>query len=256
MKKILLVLLLAFVIVVGFVYFLGSSLLSKGIKAAVETYGPKVTQTPVTLDAVSLSILSGSGSLEGLNVGNPEGYKAENIFALGRVDLDLAPMSVLDEIIVINKVHILQPEISYEKGLRGSNLNEILANIESFTGTEEEAPDQAPETPAKPGKKVFIKSLIIEEGSVHLGVLGQGQQVPLPRIEMNDLGAREDGSGQTGSEVAAAIIGEILQTVTRILADPEMMKKLADPSGLQNVGDSAVEGAGKAVEGIKNLFGK
>ena len=75
------------VIIVAAIYFAGSSVLNKGIKSGVETYGPRVTQTPVTLEDVQLSILSGSGMLKGLHVGNPEGYNSENIFALGQIDL-------------------------------------------------------------------------------------------------------------------------------------------------------------------------
>jgi hypothetical protein len=266
MKKILLSLLLLVVIVLGAVYFFGSTLLNKGVKSGVETFGPKVTQTSVQLDTVSLSILSGDGRLEGLYIGNPEGYKAENIFALGRVDVDMEPMSVFDDVIVINKVHILQPEISYEKGLRGSNLQDLMANIEEFTGPKEPGAEPPP-ADAKPGKKILIKSLVIEDGSIYLGLLGQGAKVPLPRIEMSDLGAKEDGSGQNPAEVVGAVIAKILQSVTQILANPEMIKELGgtalDAAGslkdaggsLKDAGGSAAEGAGKAVEGIRNLFG-
>ena len=46
------------------------------IKKAVETVGPKITQTPMTIERVSLSPLSGSGSIKGFVLGNPEGYQS------------------------------------------------------------------------------------------------------------------------------------------------------------------------------------
>ena len=60
-KKIFLFLVILAVAAVAGIYFFGSSVLNKSIKAGVETFGPEVTQTSVTLDAVNLSILSGKG---------------------------------------------------------------------------------------------------------------------------------------------------------------------------------------------------
>ena len=41
------------------------------IKTGVETLGPQITGTPVTLEQANLSLLSGQGELEGLLVPNP-----------------------------------------------------------------------------------------------------------------------------------------------------------------------------------------
>lgn len=259
-KKILISLALLFVILVAAVYFFGSGLLNKGIKSGVETFGPKVTQTSVLLDSAHISILTGSGTLKGLYVGNPEGYKTENIFSLGQIDVDLDTGSLLSDTIVIEKIHILKPEISYEKGVRSSNLNDLLANIESFTGGKpaEEAP-AAPEEGAK--KKVLIKSLIIDDGSLYVSLLGQGAKVPLPRIEMNDIGASDDGKGQSPAEVVQAVIAKILQSVAGVVKNAASIKELGGAvegatGTLQDAGGAAAEGVNKAAEGIKSLFGK
>ena len=60
----LLVLIVVAVIVVGL--FLG-----KIVKAGVERVGPKITQTTLTVDAVDLSLLTGSATVKNLVVGNP-----------------------------------------------------------------------------------------------------------------------------------------------------------------------------------------
>jgi uncharacterized membrane protein HdeD (DUF308 family) len=54
-KKIFLILILLLVTGAAAIYFFGSSALNNGIKNGVETFGPKVTQTPVTLESVSIS---------------------------------------------------------------------------------------------------------------------------------------------------------------------------------------------------------
>jgi hypothetical protein len=53
---------------VGLEYFLGHV-----VKAGVNTFGPKITQTKVELTGAVVSPLSGSGTLTGLTVGNPAG---------------------------------------------------------------------------------------------------------------------------------------------------------------------------------------
>ena len=47
------------------------------VKSGVEVVGPKITRTEVALSGVSLSLLGGSATINGLVVGNPPGYKAK-----------------------------------------------------------------------------------------------------------------------------------------------------------------------------------
>ncbi len=258
-KKILLGLVLLAVIALAAVYFVGSSALNKGIKSGVETYGPQVTQTNVTLADVSLSVLSGSGTLKGLNVGNPEGYKSENIFALGQIDMKVDTSTVFSDKIVIDHIIIKKPEISYEKTLTSSNVKQLLKNIEQFTGpSSEPTPDE--DDGAK--KQVVIKKLIIEDGTIYVGALGVGQTVPLPRIEMNDIG--EDGNQMSMAEVLDLVLSKVVQSIGPAIADAGDLIKEQGGAALQSVtegatgklGDAAGDAVNQASEGIKGLFGK
>ena len=205
------------VIIVAAIYFAGSSVLNKGIKSGVETYGPRVTQTPVTLEDVQLSILSGSGMLKGLHVGNPEGYKSENIFALGQIDLKVNTRSVFSDKIIIDHIIIKRPAMSYEKKLTTSNLKKLLENIEQFTGpSSEPEAETAEEEKAGTKKQVIIKKLLIEDGTIYVGALGIGQTVPLPRIEMENIG--EDGNEMTMPEVIDLVLSKVLQSIGPAIA--------------------------------------
>lgn len=261
-KKLIIGFLLLALIAVAAVYFFGASALNKGIKSGVENVGPRVTRTPVTLDSVNISFLSGSGTLKGLNVGNPEGYKSPNIFALGQIDLKVDTGSVFSDKIVIDELIINAPEISYEKTLTSSNVKELLANIEAFTGPKP-APEAGPDTGAR--KQVVIRKLVIEEGTVYIGALGVGQTVKLPRIEMNDIG--EGGEKITMAEAVNLVISKVLTNIGPAIANAgELGKQAAEAiktQGLEKIGqatDKAGEAAGdavnKATDGIKNLFGK
>ena len=243
------------VIIVAVIYFAGSTVLNKGIKSGVETYGPRVTQTPVTLEDVQLSILSGSGMLKGLHVGNPEGYKSENIFALGQIDLKVNTRSVFSDKIIIDHIIIKRPAISYEKKLTTSNLKKLLENIEQFTGpSSEPEAETAEEEKAGTKKQVIIKKLLIEDGTIYVGALGIGQTVPLPRIEMENIG--EDGNEMTMPEVIDLVLSQVLQSIGPAIASAGELGGAAvdvlKTQGLDKVGQ-ATDLVG---EGIKGLFGK
>lgn len=260
-KKIVLILVLLVVAAVAAVYFLGSVGLNKGIKHGVETIGPEVTQTPVTLADVNISVLSGKGTLKGLNVGNPEGYKSKNIFALGQIDIDVDTGTVFSDKIIINTIHIRQPEISFEKTFTSSNVKKLLENIEQFTGPKSDKPDEAPEAKSGAKKQIVIKELIIEDGLIYVGALGIGQEITLPRIEMNNIG--EDGSDTNIAEVLDIVLSQVLASIGPAITDAGALLKAAgsdalktvQESGLNKVEEATDDALNKASDSIKGLFG-
>src|SRR5690242_13773529 len=91
--------------------------LDGAIKRGVETFGPKLTKVDVKLDTVSLSILSGSGKVKGLFVGNPEGFKSPSAIQVGTASLALQPSSILSDKVVIHSINVQGPEITFETDL-------------------------------------------------------------------------------------------------------------------------------------------
>ena len=89
MKKIIVRLLIALVVVVILAVLGVGLFLDKAIKAGVETIGPKVTKVDIKLDSVSLSLLSGGGTIKGLVVGNPTGFKTPSAINVGEASLAL-----------------------------------------------------------------------------------------------------------------------------------------------------------------------
>ena len=207
-KKILFSLTILFVII----YFFGSGILSKSVKKSVETFGPKITQTSVQLNDVELSLLSGNGTLNGLYVGNPKGYTSENIFALNQIDVDIDTKSIFSDQIVINKIYIRKPHISYEKNLRSSNFNDLLKNIEG-TSEKSDGGKSGEDTVSEDesAKQLLIKELIIEDATVFVSILGAGARISLPKIEMSDIGKTDDSSiGSTLNQILAEVLKFII----------------------------------------------
>ena len=166
--------------------------------------------------------------------------------------------TILSDKIVIDHVIIRAPEISYEKTLRNSNLKQLLANIESFTGSGsdaavEEAPTVEEESPAS-RKQVVIKKLLIEDGTIYVGALGVGQTVPLPRIEMTDIG--EDGEQMSIAETVDLVVTTILKSIGPAIANaPELGSAAVEALSTQGL-EKVNQASEKVSDGIKGLFGK
>ena len=258
-KKLLITFFILIFITAAGIYFFGSKILNKSVKAGVETFGPKITQTPVKLDEVKLSILSGNGQLSGLYVSNPEGFASDHIFSLGQVEVDMKPRSLFSDEIVINKIYIKEPQISYEKTLKTSNLKELLKNIEESTGsgetteTEEPQPDDvAKESEDASGKNVLIKEIIIENPKVFLGVIGLGTTVTLPSIELTDISSSKKKIATTVLEQIVTKLSDSIKTATINTAGvtTDVTKDVID--SVKNQSEKSLK---QVNDGIKNLLG-
>src|SRR5262245_23260349 len=129
MKKLLIRLLIALVVIIILAVVAIGLFLDSAIKKGVETIGPQVAKVDIKLDSVSLSILSGSAKVKGLIVGNPEGYKTPNAISVGSARVSVSPGSLLSDKIVVKSIRVEAPEITFEGGLGGNNLSKILDNV-------------------------------------------------------------------------------------------------------------------------------
>ena len=90
--------------------------LDRGIKTVVETIGPELTGSEVTLSSVDLSLTDAKGSFSGLRVGNPQGFAAADAFKLGLISFAMDAEHLADNTIVIDSLRIVAPEITMGLG--------------------------------------------------------------------------------------------------------------------------------------------
>jgi uncharacterized protein involved in outer membrane biogenesis len=227
-------------IAVGF--FLGDI-----VKAGMQTVGPKVTQVSITVDKVGVSILTGSVSIKGLVVGNPEGYTAPQAISLGEATVSISPMSVLSDKIVVHEVHVLSPEITFEGNpLTGrNNLSKIMDNVSAFQGgggASAAANTNAPAS-SKPAKKLEVDDFLLTGAKVHYGDV----TLPLPDIHLTDLGTDENGI--TAADLTKRVLSEITSATLKAVAE-----------SATNLGGTAGKAMGNGLDSVKkgigNLFGK
>ena len=171
--------------------------------------------------------------------------------------------------IVIKEVVIAKPQVIYEFGSGGSNIETIQKNVERKVGggsgsTSEKASADSDGS----GTKLVIENLYIRDGEVDVSAefLG-GKKVgtPLPNIHLKDIGKKGGkNTGASPAEVAEKIIASISNGATGAVSKINI-GSIKDALG--GVGGTLKEGATgitkgasdiskDAEKGLKSLFGK
>lgn len=241
MKKKYIVLIVIAVLLIGSFFFLGT-LLGKGVTTAVNTLAPEVTGTKVTLGSAMISPLNGSGSLNELYVGNPEGFSSGKAFSCGKIHVNAKITSVLSDTIVIDEIIIEAPEFVYETKITSSNIGKILDNVNKFVG-----PSGPAEKDSGPGKKIILKHFVLEKAVVSVSVGGVTLPVPVPRLELNDIGTAK--GGVLPAEAAAEVLKHVLASVSKAAVG-------ALTKGTGALGEGAGDAAKKITGGLKGLLDK
>ncbi len=220
-------------------------------QAAVEV-GPAVLGTDIAVSNIHTRIFSGKVVIEGLVVGPPEGFDA-NVFEMSdfRIDLDTLSLLRTGGPIVISDIVIREPLVSYElKGIH-DNLHAILNKLgvsdDEETEDEEKTEDDSDD---KGGRKVVIEHFLFEGGRVRVAVAnGKGAIVPLPTIELKDIGAKNGGT--TGLEATGQILKSI--TIGTVKAAAGIVVDLGEVAvdAAKGVGSAAVD----AVKGVGGAIG-
>lgn len=204
-----------------------SLLLGRAMKFGVEHYLPGITDTDVRVESAHFRPITGRLLLRGVEVDNPEGFSDQQIFRFEEVGVLVRLSSLYSDEIHIREIRLRQPEVLYERRMRGSNINRLIENIEASTRSDRPEVDR---DGVDDELRFRLDRLLIEEGRIHLGVGPGAVRLTLPRVEMTDLGS--EGRGMTIDEAALLVL--------RILG--------------RSVGDTATDTPGNILDGIRGLF--
>jgi len=248
MKKRIVRILLGLVLILLVVAVLAILFIGTIVKTGVEKVGPVVTKVPVTLDSASLSVFSGNGELKGFMLGNPEGFKAKEAIKVGTMQLGIAPGSLLQEKKHIRVIKVEGPEITYEMGLKGSNLGQILDNVSGTAEQDEKAPTKKEQTTKT---KLQVDEFVITGGKIHVGATMVGSAaVPLPEIRLTNLGEGPDGI--TPAELSKKVLSAVVDATTKAVA--ANAGKIGEAG--KALGTGAADQLKKAGSGVTDLFKK
>lgn len=214
------------------------------VKEAVQRAGSDVTKVEVTLDEADVSLTQGKAALRGLIVGNPTGFKTDSAFTLGEISVALDIGSIGEDTILIHEIVVARPQVTYELGEQGSNIETIQRNVESQSGGGggKSSSDE---------KKVIIEHLYIRDGQVRVSAVPLGGKTldsSLPEIHLTDIG--KDEGGATPEQVAEQILAAVTDNISGFVGGLDLssvFEGMTDvPAALKDLAGGAVGDAAKA----------
>ncbi len=269
LKKLLMGIGVLAIVVAGGLYLLASNINSI-VKTAIEEGGSRVTGVQVRLDKSNIDLTNKRGALMGLSVKNPGEFKTPYAFNFAAIGLELGQGST-SSMLVIDKIIIDKPEITYEIGKTGSNVDAIQKNVDKFvsitSGPSGKSSAEKKSSPSNGGIKMIINDLYIRGGKINVSAsLMQGKTITtkLPEIHLKDIGKKSGGAdaGEVADQLIAAIskhaggaVGALDLSKIGIKDIGAITKGTTDT--LKNVGtggadaiESGIKDVGKALGGL------
>lgn len=195
-------------------------------RIALERWGPRVAGVTVDVERVNVSVMRGSGFVQGLELGPPPGFRARTAH-FGTLDVRLERSTLLSSVTVVHELAVDSLNITYERADRGSNLDAIQRSIEAYV-KQSQGGDGGP----GPGKARHERRYIVERLSIrnvrvlvtHPGMGGQGVRVNLPDVDLRDVGKGQ--GGLTAGQVAALVTAHVQQKIAlRVLTNVEALRR-------------------------------
>lgn len=182
------------------------------IKSEIEETSSELLQTEVDVGNVNVSIFNGSGEIYGFVVQNPDNFSNEPAINIGQVNIQIDLASIFSDTIIVENIHILNPEFFFEQKGFGANLKTLNDNM-----------DLAEEPEAK---SLIIEHLLVENGTVRVSSTIERErtaEASIEQFELNDIG--RSGSNTT-KESIRQIMKPLLQRAIRKAVNGGLLEQL------------------------------
>jgi hypothetical protein len=246
---------LAAVAVIAVVAFLGLQNLDQIIKVAIETAGPRVTGTAVTLDSVKLEVTNGRGELHGLQIDNPKGYNSEYAFYLGEVALQVDPKSLAGDVIVVKEVLVDGAKlIAEQKDLKQFNLQDLMDNM-SQGSTKPVDSEESAKASEGSNVRIIIEKISFVNNDARLISSQWGEKtLKIPDINLSNIGKKENGLSpeQLGPAILQPLLKQTKQAVKKELE--ALARKEAENKLNEKMDEKLNDEQKEQVKGLKKLF--
>ena len=179
------------------------------VKGAVETIGPKITKTSVSLSRVFIYPITGRARIAKFVVGNPKGFESDFALKFKHFRIKIKSSTIFKDVIHIHELAILGPEIIYEYNGGSNNIATIQRNVENFTRSS--SANKSPQKQDKSPKKVIIDHILVKGAKVHWypkGLMVKPISLTLPDIHLKDIGKSKNGV------MGADVFNKLLQTIS------------------------------------------
>jgi hypothetical protein len=116
----------------------------------------------------------------------------------------------MKDVVLVRRIAVERPSITYEPGARGSNFEALQRNVARYVGAGE----------AKGGRRLIVESLTIRGARVtYAPQVGRGTATisfDLPDIQLRDVG--KDRGGVTPGELAKIVVDALAARIAEVMA--------------------------------------
>jgi uncharacterized protein involved in outer membrane biogenesis len=252
---------IALVVIIAAVLIIGISNLGPIIKTAVNKYGPAMTKTDLRVKDVNISLFSGKATLKDFYLGNPKGFKSPEAMSVNAIYVDVNEKSITRDPIIIDRIEVVGPNITYEKVRSTDNFQTILSNVKRSADTSKSSSSSKKSSKESTGKKFVIRDLIITDGKVNMDVeMRAGSSISasasLPKIHLKNVG--EKSGGATAEEVFHIVFAELYDKIVSPAVTATLNKEFKGLTSRIPIEDEETKkSVEKTVnEKVKGLLGK
>ncbi len=201
---------LVVVVALGF-WFLASNI-DGLVKQIIEEVGTETLATDVSLGSVKVELGSESGAaLNDLTIANPPGWSTPNAFEFGTIGATIESASLPKDVVVIPKVLIENAQMTFEQKAGGSNLQNLLDNME------DDSADGIDGTAEGEGEDALLAIGELRLTSVGVTAISDQLEKPieftLDEVVVRNIGTAE--KGVTADQAAEQIIVPVIDAALK-----------------------------------------
>lgn len=187
MKKAILAVIVVLVIAVaGILYYVFTNL-DAIVKTAIEKYGTQAIETQVKVDHVDIELTSGTGTIKGLTIANPQGFSQPLAFSLGEITTRINIDKTGQHLIAIDLINIDAPHVFYEiNAERQGSLNVLKDRL--TTGTSKASAPANKDT--QPSLELDIAKFQLQNASLQAKIVplkDKMYKLKLPPLTLTNL---------------------------------------------------------------------
>lgn len=218
-------------------------------KTVIENVAPQILGVKMKVDAIRIYPFRGRVEIRKFTMFNPEnnGYSSEYAMHFGFVNADIDLSTILNKKkIVLEEIALKDVAINFETNMLGSNLQDIIANIEKLAGEQKKKQE---ETNTPPPPNLQVNHFSMDNVGVYVvakGATQSGAGIPVKVDPMGPLGT--DPEGITAFDFALRVLGAILVDSSKqgVIKISDAALKAAD--GLMKSGSAALNESAKAIQ--------
>ena len=178
------------------------------VKSGIESYGSEMTGTEVRVESVSISPISGKGTINGLTIANPDDFEGESMMSINELSISLDVLSLLSDEILIHEIIVRESGFYVEQSVAGNNVLKIMDNIDAVADSESAESNMIIERFYMENAEIFVGSTIGEDVEASYVV---------ESLELRDIGRENENNNaiQTVAFLADEIADEVLSEAVK-----------------------------------------